>query len=97
MDDLCLPVDGKGDVLVGDEDDLLLVYLLQHVDVLILPGDGEGDFLVEDENELLLVYLLQHEDVLSLPVDGEGDVLLGMRMSFSLYTFFSMRMFFPYL
>ncbi len=42
---LCLPVDGVGDVLVGDEDELPLRYLLQHV----LDGD---------ENELLHVYLL---------------------------------------
>ncbi len=42
---LCLPVDGKGYVLVGmrDEDELLLVYLLQHMDDLCLPVDGEGE------------------------------------------------------
>jgi hypothetical protein len=28
MDDLCLPEDGEGDVLVGDEDKLPLMYLL---------------------------------------------------------------------
>ncbi len=28
VDDLCLPVDGEGDVLDGDENEILRVYLL---------------------------------------------------------------------
>ncbi len=36
MDDLCLPVDGEGDVLVGDENELLHGNLFQFVDVSIV-------------------------------------------------------------
>jgi hypothetical protein len=36
MDDLCLPVDGEGDVLVGDEDELLHGNLFQFVNVSVV-------------------------------------------------------------
>ncbi len=48
----------RGDVLVGDENELLHVYLLQHASVLCLPVDGEGDVFVRDKDELLKVILL---------------------------------------
>ncbi len=63
VDVLCLPVDGKGNVHVGDENEHLLVYLLQHDDVLCLPVDGEGDVLVGDEDELLHGNFFQFVDV----------------------------------
>ncbi len=50
-------------ILVGDENELLLMHLLQHEDVLYLPVDGEGDVLVGDENELLHGNLFQFVDV----------------------------------
>jgi hypothetical protein len=66
----CTCVDGERGVLVWDENEHLLVYLLQQVDVLFLPVDGEGDVLVGDEDKLLLMYLLQHVDVHCPPVVG---------------------------
>jgi hypothetical protein len=52
--------------LLGDGNELLLVYHLQHVDDLCLPVDGEGDVLVPvgDEDELSFVYHLQKVDFL---------------------------------
>jgi hypothetical protein len=42
MDDLCLPVDGEGDVLVGDEDELLHGNLFQFVDVSVVKKANYG-------------------------------------------------------
>ncbi len=68
-----------------NEDELLLVFLLQHVDVFFLPVDGEGDVLFRD--------LIQHVDLLCLPGDGNGDVLVGDEKEPLMFTFFSMWMF----
>jgi hypothetical protein len=73
--------------------ELLQVILLLHANVLCLPGDGKGDVLAGDENELLMFTFFSMWMFSAYLEMVREMFLMGMRMSFFMCIFFSMKMF----